>query len=194
MNARQSRHLFVSALRPFGSRESSCRGRRGGSAPLAGENVVAFLVRWTRSDFRGCTRYTQCGSEGVLRRGRWTWYRPSKWTWSTVVPKARGGSVPLAGGKTSCQGQRRGSAPLAGGKTSCRGRRGGSAPLAGGKTSCQGQRGGSAPLAGGKGSRQGRRGDVEPLVDGESCCQGRDVFLCGCRVERGRAGLSGNEA
>jgi len=95
------------ALVPRAERKSGYRGRRGGVVPLvdgksccqgrrktavsrAGDNVIAFFVRWTRSDFRGCTRYTQCGAEGVLRRGRWTWYRPSKWTWSTAVPKAGG--------------------------------------------------------------------------------------------------------
>ncbi len=75
---------------PLVDGKSCCQGRRKTAVSRAGDNVVAFFVRWTRSDFWGCTRYTQCGSEGVLGRGWWTWYRPSKWTWSTAVPKAGG--------------------------------------------------------------------------------------------------------
>ena len=32
----------------------------------------------------GWTWYTECGSETVLGQGWWTWYRASKWTWSTA--------------------------------------------------------------------------------------------------------------
>ena len=69
---------------PGGRKKQLTGAEKGHSAP--GDGCLA-IVRWTRSDFRGCTWYTQCGSEGVLGRGRWTWYRPSKWTWSTAVSK-----------------------------------------------------------------------------------------------------------
>ena len=114
---------------PLVDGKSCCQGRRKTAVSRAGDNVVAFFVRWTRSDFRGCIWYTHNGSEGVLWRSRWTWYRPSKWTWSTAVPKARGGSVPPVARITSCRGRRGGIAPLVARKSSCRGRRGGLAPL-----------------------------------------------------------------
>ncbi len=77
-----------SVSRPFGGQVSTkstfgagivdtCHGESGGWACPEG------VHRWTRSDFRGCTWYTWCGSEGLLGRGWWTWYRHSKWTWST---------------------------------------------------------------------------------------------------------------
>ena len=69
---------------PGGRKKQLTGAEKGHSAPGAG---CLAIVRWTRSDFRGCTWYTQCGSEEVLGRGRCTWYRPSKWTWSTAVSK-----------------------------------------------------------------------------------------------------------
>ena len=96
---------------PLAAKKTGCPGRRRVSAPLV---VMVFVVRWTRWDFRGCTRSTHNGSEGVLRPGWWTWYRASKWTWSTVGESTEKDS--------SCRGQRRGAAPLAGGKDSCQGR------------------------------------------------------------------------
>ena len=72
---------------PLAAGKSCCRGRRRASAPLV---VMVFVVRWTRWDFRGCTWYTECGSEGLLGLGQWTWYRPSKWTWSTKGCQSNG--------------------------------------------------------------------------------------------------------
>ena len=84
----------IRVLRPFGGQVSTkstfgagivdtCHGESGRRACPEG------VHRWTRSDFKRCTWYTWCGSEGLLGRGWWTWYRHSKWTWSTV---RRGGS------------------------------------------------------------------------------------------------------
>ena len=76
-----SRRGRRSALAPLAGGKGGCRGRRRVSAPRA---TGVFLVSWTRSDFRGCTWYTQCGSEGLLGQGWWTWSGASKWTRSTV--------------------------------------------------------------------------------------------------------------
>ena len=138
-----------------------CRGRRRAPAPRV---VMVFVDRWTRWDFRGCTRSTHNGSEGVLRPGWWTWYGPSKWTWSTAGESTEKDS--------SCRGRRRVSAPLGAEKTGCPGRRGVSAPLAAKKTGCPGRRRGSAPLAGGKDSCQGRsRALVVPKYDKDPLSQ-----------------------
>ncbi len=72
--------------------------------------------------------------------------------------------MPLAGGKSNCQGQRRAPAPLAGRKAVCQGRRRVPAPLVGGKGSRRGRRRGSTPLAGGKAGCQGRRRALVPLA------------------------------
>ena len=112
-----------------------CRGRRRAPAPRV---VMVFVDRWTRWDFRGCTRSTHNGSEGVLRPGWWTWYRASKWTWSTA-----GESIEKDG---SCQGRRRGSAPLAGGKSLCQGQRRVPAPLTAQKCRYPGRIRDPAPL------------------------------------------------
>ena len=69
--------------RPWRRRKPVAGGETGLLRPWQQGKPVAFIVRWTRWDFRGCTRYTHNGSEGLLRQGRWTWYRSSKWTWST---------------------------------------------------------------------------------------------------------------
>ena len=95
-----------------------CRGRRRAPAPRV---VIVFVDRWTRWDFMGWTWYTECGSEEVLGQGWWTWYRASKWTWSTAgestekdgsCPGRRRVSVPLPAKKTGCPGRRRVSVPL----------------------------------------------------------------------------------
>ncbi len=89
---------------PLAAGKNSCRGQRRPSAPLADKTngcpgrerglaplvVMVFVVRWTRWDFRGCTWYTEYGSEGLLGLGQWTWCRPSKWTWSTKGCQSNG--------------------------------------------------------------------------------------------------------
>ena len=127
-----------------------CRGRRRVSAPLV---VIVFVVRWTRWDFRGCTRSTHNGSEGVLRPGWWTWYRASKWTWSTA-----GESTEI---DSNCQGQKRGAVPLAGRKSNCQGQKGGAVPLAEGNNSCRGQRRALVPLPMPEGCLSGVVGNTE---------------------------------
>ena len=123
---------------PLTAGKSSCRGRRKPSAPLV---VMVFVVRWTRWDFRGCTWYTEYGSEGLLGLGQWTWYRPSKWTWST-----KGCQSNVNGRVKNCQGRRRPSAPLAAGKSCCRRQESTSAPLADKTNGCPGRERGLAPL------------------------------------------------
>ena len=87
-------------LAPLADKTNGCPGRKRGPAPLV---VMVFVVRWTRWDFRGCTWYTECGSEGLLGLGQWTWYRPSKWTWSTKGCQSNGNGRVKNVNYTVCQ-------------------------------------------------------------------------------------------
>ena len=73
----------------------------------------------------GWTWYTECGSETVLGQGWWTWYRASKWTWSTAGESTEK--------DRSCRGHERVLVPLAGRKSDCQGQKGGAVPLVEGK-------------------------------------------------------------
>ena len=81
--------------------------------------------------------------------------------------------MPLAGGKSNCQGRRRVPAPLAAQKCRYPGPMRGPAPLTAQKCRYPGRRRVPAPLVGGKGSRRGRRRGSAPLVGGKAGCQGR---------------------
>ena len=128
----------------------------------------------------GWTWYTECGSEKVLGQGWWTWYRASKWTWSTAGESTEK--------DRSCRGAGKGLSALAGRKSDCQGQKGGAVPLAGRKKQLPGAEKGPSALGGRK--RQSPRaekgfgalGNAGRLVVGVGGKQrhGPDGLCCNC--------------